>query len=65
MCIMNGSLGIKNIYDEVYCCKILFLPQIVEYIDGDYATSDSDNDSDSYDDFSSKLWAYPKSGFVL
>ncbi|KAL8239420.1 hypothetical protein R6Q59_015987 [Mikania micrantha] len=35
--------------------------QIVEYINGDCASSDSDSDSDSYYDFSSKLWAYPKS----
>ncbi|PWA49485.1 F-box domain, cyclin-like protein [Artemisia annua] len=36
--------------------------QIVEYIDGEYASSesDSDTDSDSYDEFVPKLWAYPK-----
>ncbi|KAK1419421.1 hypothetical protein QVD17_28588 [Tagetes erecta] len=47
--------------------KPISTSQIVEYIDGEYATSDSDSDSDSdsYDNVSSKLWAYPKSGFIL
>ncbi|KAJ0788901.1 putative F-box domain-containing protein [Helianthus annuus] len=40
--------------------KPISTSQIVEYIDGDYASSGSDSDSDSYDDLCSKLWAYPK-----
>ncbi|XP_076944696.1 F-box protein At5g52880-like [Bidens hawaiensis] len=48
-------------------CKYLHIKpispsQVVEYIDGDYASSESDSDSESYDEFWSKLWAYPKSG---
>ncbi|KAJ0576611.1 putative F-box domain-containing protein [Helianthus annuus] len=45
--------------------KPISTSQIVEYIDGDYASSGSDSDSDSYDDLCSKLWAYPKSGFPV
>lgn len=46
-------------------CKIVFFTQVVEYIDGDYASSESDSDSESYDEFWSKLWAYPKSGLSV
>ncbi|KAK9059641.1 hypothetical protein SSX86_020345 [Deinandra increscens subsp. villosa] len=45
--------------------KPISTSQIVEYIDGHYASSDSDSDSDSYDDFFSKLWAYPRSGLSV
>lgn len=34
--------------------------QIVEYLDGEYTSSDSDSESDSYDESAPKLWAYPR-----
>ncbi|XP_076948068.1 F-box protein At5g52880-like [Bidens hawaiensis] len=51
-------------------CKYLHIKpispsQVVEYIEGDYASSESDSDSESYDEFWSKLWAYPKSGLSV
>ncbi|XP_076918139.1 F-box protein At5g52880-like [Bidens hawaiensis] len=51
-------------------CKYLHIKpispsQVVEYIDGDYASSESDSDSELYDEFWSKLWAYPKSGLSV
>lgn len=55
----NKTFGLKCKYHQI---NPISTRQIVEYIDGEYASSDSDNDSDcdSYDDFTPKLWAYPR-----
>ncbi|KAI3815795.1 hypothetical protein L1987_15477 [Smallanthus sonchifolius] len=60
-----GNEATSRLKCRYHQIKPISTSQIVEYMDGDYASSDSDSDSDSYDEFSSKLWAYPKSGFSL
>nr|GEU32938.1 hypothetical protein [Tanacetum cinerariifolium] len=57
---MNGTTS--RVQCKYHQINPISTRQIVEYIDGEYASSesDSDTDSDSYDEFVPKLWAYPK-----
>ncbi|XP_071690584.1 F-box protein At5g52880 [Rutidosis leptorrhynchoides] len=54
----ESNSGLKCKYHQI---KPISTRRIAEYINGDYASSDSNSDSDSSDEFTSKLWAYPKS----
>lgn len=55
----NKTFGLKCKYHQF---NPISTRQIVEYIDGEYASSESDSDSDcdSYNEYASKLWAYPR-----
>ncbi|KAI3735356.1 hypothetical protein L6452_14851 [Arctium lappa] len=59
----NKTSRLKCKYHQI---KPISTRQIVEYLDGEHASSDSDSEPDSYDEFAPKLWAYPrKSEFSL
>lgn len=55
-----SDMGKETCKCKYHHIKPISTRQIVEYLDGEYASSDGDSESDSYDEFAPKLWAYPR-----